>query len=98
MNVRYSQRATKDLRAIHEYLIERSPKAAVNVLTAIYASIEFIRRYPAAAEATNIPDIRAKAVSRYRFKVFYRIVESDDAVEIVHIRHASRRVWTGEAH
>ena len=54
MIIRYSARATKDLENIREYLAERSPKGAVNVLTAIYATIEFIRRHPEAAVETNI--------------------------------------------
>jgi len=93
MNVRYSPRATRDLQSIFEYLTERSPLGAVNVLTAIYAAIEFIRRYPDAAEATRIEGVRAKVVQRYRFKVFYRVVQGDDAVEIVHVHHTSRRSW-----
>ena len=96
MNVRYSRRAQRDLETIHEYLVRRSPRGALNVLTALYAAIEFVRRYPAAAEVTNIPSIRAKVVNRYRFKIFYRIVELDGAVEIVHIRHTSRRAWIGD--
>jgi toxin ParE1/3/4 len=93
MNVRYSPRATRDLQSIFEYLTERSPKGAVSVLTAIYAAIEFIRRYPDAAQLTNVQDVRAKVVQRYRFKVFYRVIQSDDVIEIVHVRHTSRRFW-----
>ena len=95
MNVRYSPRATRDLEAIHEYLSKRSPRGAVSVLTAIYAAVEFARRHPAAAELTNVPGVRAKIVQRYRFKVFYRVVEFDNAIEIVHVRHTSRRPWSG---
>jgi plasmid stabilization system protein ParE len=43
MNIRYSPRSTRDLQSIFEYLTERSPQGAVDVLTAIYAAIEFIR-------------------------------------------------------
>ena len=93
MNVRYSPRATSDLQSIFEYLTERSPLGAVNVLTAIYAAIEFIRRYPDAAQATRIEGVRAKVIQRYRFKIFYRLVPGDDAIEIVHVRHTSRRSW-----
>jgi len=93
MNVRYSSRATRDLQSIFEYLTERSPQGALNVLTAIYAAIEFIRRYPDSAQATRIDGIRAKVVQRYRFKVFYRVIQGDDAIEIVHVRHTSRHSW-----
>jgi toxin ParE1/3/4 len=95
MIVRYSPRATRDLEAIHEYLSKRSPRGAVNVLTAIYAAVEFVRRNPASAQSTNMPGVRAKIVQRYRFKIFYRIAETDNAIEIIHIRHTSRRPWSG---
>jgi len=73
MKVRYSRRATKDLATIRDYLIQRSPQGAINVLTSIYASVEFIRRNAEAAQATNVPGVRAMVVRRYRFKVFYRV-------------------------
>jgi toxin ParE1/3/4 len=95
MIVRYSARATRDLEAIREYLEKRSPRGAFNALTAIYAAVEFARRHPVAAQLTNVPEVRAKIVYRYRFKVFYRIVATDNAIEIVHVRHTSRRPWSG---
>jgi plasmid stabilization system protein ParE len=95
MIVRYSPSATKDLEAIREYLIERSPQGAVNVLTAIYAAVEFVRKHPEATQATRIPDIRAMVVHRYRFKIFYRVAETETAIDIVHVRHTSRRAWSG---
>jgi toxin ParE1/3/4 len=96
MRVRYSRRATQDLAAIHDYLIRRSPRGAINVLTSIYASVEFIRRHAEAAQTTNISGIRAMVVRRYRFKIFYRVVKADNAIEIVHVRHTSRRAWIRE--
>ena len=96
MKVRYSRRATSDLESIREFLSDRSLIGAANVLAAIYAAIEFIRRNPRGAEKTNIPAVYGKTVRKYSFKVFYRAVESDTVVEIVHIRHASRKSWEGE--
>ena len=95
MKVRYSPQATRDLASIHEYLAERSPKGAANVMAAIYASVEFIKQYPRGAERTNIVGIFGKVVSKYHFKVYYRIADSGGVVEIVHIRHTSRRPWKG---
>lgn len=87
MKVHYSRRAANDLESVREYLYERSPRGAVNVLAAIYLTIEFIRRNPEAAETTTISSIRAKTVRKYRFKIFYRVVSRDDLIEIVHVRH-----------
>ncbi len=99
MIIRYSPRASRDLESIRKYLTERSPgspNGAVNVLTAIYAAVEFICRHPEATEATRIRGVRAKIVQRHRFKIFYRVVASDNAIEIVHVRHTSRRPWSDE--
>jgi toxin ParE1/3/4 len=96
MKVRYSRRAAKDLPSIREYLSERSPRGAARVMVAIYAAVEFIRRNPHAAEMSTIPGVRGKTVQRYRFKIFYRVLEGDDVIEIVHIRHMSRQPWSGE--
>ena len=95
MIIRYSARATRDLESIHEYLSKRSPQGALNVLTSIYAAVEFVRRHPEAAEATTIDGTRMKVVHRYHFKIFHRAIRSEDAIEVVHIRHTSRRPWAG---
>jgi addiction module RelE/StbE family toxin len=93
--IRYSPRAARDLEAIYSYLVEKSPKGAVNVLTAIYAAVEFIQRHQDATKSTSIPGIRAMIVRRYRFKIFYRAVASEGVIEIVHVGHTSRRSWSG---
>jgi len=96
VKVRYSPRATVDLESIYRYLRERSPAGAVVVMTAIYAAVEFVKQNPQAAQATSISGVRVKIVRRYRFKIFYRLIDREAVVEIVHVRHTSRRPWTGE--
>jgi hypothetical protein len=61
-------------------------------MASIFAAIELTRRYPTGAEKTNIPGVRGKIVKKYRFKIFYRVIDTEDIVEIVHIR----RLWQGE--
>lgn len=96
MIIRYSRRATRDLEGIHEYLLGRSRQGALNAFRAIYGSIEFIRRHPQATKSTSIPGIHAMIVRRYRFKIFYRVVDAENVLEIVHVRHTSRRPWSDE--
>jgi toxin ParE1/3/4 len=95
MKVRYSRRATTDLSSIQRYMSERSLAGSLHVMTGIYASIEFIKRNPYGPEKTDIDEVRVKIVRNYQFKIFYRILERDDAVEIIHVRHTSRRPWSG---
>jgi addiction module RelE/StbE family toxin len=93
MRVRYSPRATEDLELLRQYLAEHSPQAVAQVMASIFAAIEFIRRFPDAAEETRIPGVRGKLVPRNRYRIFYRVLTSEDAVQILHIRHTSRRTW-----
>jgi plasmid stabilization system protein ParE len=44
-------------------------------------------------QRTDDPDIRVHVVHRYRYKIFYAV--AGDAVEIIHVRHTSRRPWRG---
>jgi toxin ParE1/3/4 len=37
--------------------------------------------------------VRMKVVRRYRYKIFYRV--TGETVEILHVRHTSRRPWRG---
>ena len=94
MKLRYRAQALADIDAIHRYLEERSPSGARNVLRAIYASIQLIAEHPLSYQRTDDPDIRVHAVQRYRYKIFYGV--AGDIVEIIHVRHTSRRPWAGE--
>ena len=91
MKVSFTSRARADVDEINQYLFERSPSSARNVLAAIYRSLNFIAEHPLTSEQTDDPDVRAAIVRRYRYKIFYRI--TSETVEILHIRHTSRRPW-----
>jgi toxin ParE1/3/4 len=92
MRVRYSFKALADVDEIRKYLEQRSPTGAFNVVQAINASVRSIADHPYAFERTSDPQIRMKVVRPYRYKIFYSII-GDDTVEILHIRHTSRRPW-----
>jgi toxin ParE1/3/4 len=95
MRVRYTPRARSDIEQIYRYLEEQSPAGARNVLRAIYAGVQFISEHPKASERTDNPQVRVRIVRRYRYRVFYRMVDGD-TVEILHVRHTSRRSWLVE--
>ena len=52
---------------------------------------------PQASQRTDNRMVRVKIVRRYRYKIFYRIVD-DRTVEILHVRHTSRRPWEVPRH
>jgi toxin ParE1/3/4 len=93
MTIRFAPRARRDLEEIREYLEMRSPAGARNVLRAIKDAVRFVGEHPLASEQTDDPAIRVKIVLAYRYKIFYRVRGS--VIEIVHVRHTSRRPWLG---
>jgi len=93
MKVRYRALALADIESIFAYLNERSPGGARNVLRAIRDAVAEIAAYPQSGLQTSAGDIRVKILGRYRYKIFYSVGE--DSIEIIHVRHAARRPWTG---
>ena len=92
MIVRYTQRAEDDL-ADNSRLprLLYSPEGARRVAASLEETIRITADHPFGARKTTRPMLLVKIVRRYPYKIFYRVRE--DAVEIVHIRHASRRPW-----
>lgn len=91
MKVRYRALALADLENIFQFLNERSPSGARNVLRAIHDAVAEIAAHPMAAPVTSDPTLRVKILGRYRYKIFYEI--DGDTIDIIHIRHAARRPW-----
>ena len=90
MRVRYTPRAQDDLFAIHDYLDERNPSGALNVLAAIHRAITLVATQPESSRLTDDPAVRMKLVTKYQYKIFYRVT---DHIEILYIRHGARRPW-----
>jgi len=89
--IRYRAQALADIDEIYSYLLARSPQGAQNVLRAVYAAIHLLAEQPYSSPMTDMPGVRVKALTRYRFRVFYSVV--GERVEIIHIRHTSRKPW-----
>ncbi len=77
MRLRYRAQALGDIEEIYRYLEQRNPSGARNVLRAIYAGIHILADRPYASLRTDDPEVHVKVVRRYRYKIFYRIVEDD---------------------
>jgi plasmid stabilization system protein ParE len=89
--VRYTLRAAADRESIFQYLNVRSPKGASHVMAAIVAASNQLRVSPKAGIATTFPNIRVIRARRFPYNIYYRI--HDGIVELIHIRHTSRRPW-----
>jgi toxin ParE1/3/4 len=95
MKVRYTPQAFSDRERILEYLKERSESGSRNVAASIREAVAQLGHQPHSGYRTDNPDVRVLFVVRYPYKIFYRV--RDDVVEILHIRHTSRRAWADES-
>ncbi len=90
MRVRYTARALDDLWTISRTIRRESPTGAEAVAMRIERTVKLISLHPGAGRVHRKKDgIRRLAIGRYPYTVYYRI--NDDAVIILHIRHAKRR-------
>jgi plasmid stabilization system protein ParE len=92
MKLVYSKRAVADLNEIAEYYTTKaSPAISRSILRRFIDTIDRICRAPQSApRLTQRSDIRVVTVVRYPFRIFYRV--RGDTLDILHIRHTSRRL------
>ena len=93
MILRLTPRARRDRSLIYDRIAEHSPSGARNVVAAIQTTLGIIEQFPGSGRATDAPDIRSLPVPSYPYLVFYRL--SGARVDVIHIRHSSRRSWHG---
>jgi toxin ParE1/3/4 len=95
MKLVYSRRALADLNSIATYYTaSASPTIAQSIERRLADVIDRIGRAPESApRISQRSPVRVVAVVRYPFRIFYRV--RDDTIDILHIRHTSRRPLSG---
>lgn len=95
MRVRYTARSRADLAEIYSYVSRDDVAAAKRVQRTIFDAIEFLAAFPyAGIRNVRAPELRSKPVSRYPYRVHYRL--KGEELWALHIRHTARRVWDGD--
>jgi toxin ParE1/3/4 len=94
MNPIYSPRAVQDLEEIAAYYRSiAGEKIAQAIGGRIEQVIERVARNPRTApRVSRRGNVRVVLVLRYPYKIFYRV--RGETLEILHIRHTSRRPWS----
>jgi addiction module RelE/StbE family toxin len=88
VNVRYTQSALEEIRAIRAYISERNLSAAEAVIGRVKAAVQRLSEFPLSAIETDMASVRMSPVASYPYLIFYT-VEADEVV-IVHVRHGAR--------
>ena len=89
MKVRYLPRALADFEAIHAYIANRNPQAALRVTAAIRSSVLGLSEFPEIGQPADDPRVRVLHSFYHSYKIYYSVV--NDEIQILHIRHPSRR-------
>lgn len=94
MRVRYTRRALTNIDRIFHYIARENPAAAARVIARIEGLIGQLAEVPEFGEAAGIAGIRKLVATPFPYLIFYEVAA--DEIVVHHIRHGSRRRWTGQ--
>ncbi len=86
----FTQRALDDLAEITGHIAEDDSESAVRFGSTLLDHIELLRRFPRMG-GTIRERSRVRKLSHSPILVYYQIREERHIVEILHLRHASRK-------
>jgi toxin ParE1/3/4 len=91
VKLRYTQRARRQLDAIHDYLTERNPDAALRVVTRIREFTRLLEEHPSIGRMGTLPDTRELVVPRLPYIIVYRMGRKDkECAEILAVFHTAQ--------
>lgn len=97
LKLRYTRRARRQLDAIHDYIAERNPEAAVRVVARIRETARLLTDFPFAGHSGAVPSAREFVVVGLPYVIVYRASPADpDALEVLAVFHAAQDRSTEE--
>jgi plasmid stabilization system protein ParE len=86
----FTQKALKDLAEIIGYIAQDDPQAAERFGNSLLDHVQLLTRFPRMGAAIR-KRARVRKLSHSPILVYYRIHEDKRLIEILHLRHASRK-------
>ena len=83
--------AQQDLRAVYAYYAERNPDAADRVVGAILRAANALERFPLMGRPGVVPGTRERIVTRYPYRIVYRVMDKIGAVEVPRVLPGTRQ-------
>lgn len=98
MKVEYAKKALSDLRDIATYYgAFDNPVIAAKVAARIQEVVARIAGAPASGRPViERPGVRVVSLLHYHYNIFYFYAISGATIRVLHIRHTSRRPWSGD--
>jgi plasmid stabilization system protein ParE len=95
MKVIWTPGAFADPDDILGYTGRHFPQSVAPLEQRVRTTIERLSQWPQSAKRfEGRSGVRVATPVRYPFRIFYRV--ADDHIEILHIRHAARKMWDDE--
>ena len=88
----FDRRAVSDLNDIFDYLVQRSPGGAKNVIDDIRSAISILEEWPRIGVEMQKRSTRMRISPKYRYRILYEVDE--DHVRIRQIVHGNRNTPT----
>ena len=81
--------AANSLDAIHDYIAEDNPRAALNVVNGIYDKIQLLRVHPRLGQRNSpIADREVREILYGHYRIAY-LIKTEDQLEILGIFHGA---------
>lgn len=91
MTVVWTQNAKRELRAVHDYVAQNSPRYAQGLVDRITRKTEQLETFPLlGAEVPEYEDESIRELLEHPYRIIYRVRE--ERVEIVSVVHAARQL------
>ena len=90
MKVRFTARALRQIEDIGAYVARENPRAADQLVNRIRSTCRLLAEHAFAGHPSEIRRVRVLTMARDPYRIFYKVLPSAE-VEILHVRHTSRR-------
>ena len=90
MRIRYSLHAFADREAIYDYLAERNPTAALEIMSRIRGAAELLQDFPRIGHAGIDPGTAEWVVRGSPYVIVYEVHMDHDELVILAVFHGSR--------
>lgn len=90
MKIRYRQRALRDIDNIHEYIAERNPRAAREVVARIRSAADRLGTWPRAGHIGRARGTYEWVVVGLPYIIVYEIDEEADELAIIAVFHGAQ--------
>jgi toxin ParE1/3/4 len=90
MRVRYRRRALSDIEGIHQYIADRNPRAAIDVVARIRTAAERLGSWPRLGHGGRVLGTHEWAVVGLPYVIVYEIDDRTNEVAIIAVFHAAQ--------